>query len=91
MKQVVEALRGIRYELQIMSVEVTGPTYIHGDNMSVIHNTFKPEDLLKKNSNIICYQFLKGAVAMEELLTTHVPTLNNWADLLTKVLSGKKR
>ena len=48
MKQVVEALRGIRYELQIMSVEVTGPTYIHGDNMSVIHNTSKPKYVLNK-------------------------------------------
>ena len=28
---------------------------------------------------------------MKECLTTHVPTLNNYADLLTKVLYGKKR
>ena len=28
---------------------------------------------------------------MKECLTTHVPTLRNFADLLTKCLSGKKR
>ena len=27
---------------------------------------------------------------MKEFLTTHVSTLKNWAELLTKVLSGKK-
>ena len=59
--------------------------------MSVIHNTSKPESLLKKNSNSICYHFVREAVAMGVCLTTHVPTLLNWSNLLTKILSGKKR
>ena len=60
------------------------------DNMSGIHNTSKPESVLKKKSNSICYHFLREVVAMEECLMTHVPTLKNWSDLLTKVLSVKK-
>ena len=36
MKTGVEALRGIRYKLRMMGVPLTGPTYIYGDNMSVI-------------------------------------------------------
>ena len=75
----------------MMGVEVDGPTYVYGDNMSVIHNTSKPTSLLKKKSNSICYHFVREAVAMKECLTTHVPTLMNWADLLTKCLSDKKR
>ena len=59
--------------------------------MSVIHNTSMPKSLLKKKSNSICYHFVRKAVAVKECLTTHVPTLVNWADLLTKVLSSKKR
>ena len=59
--------------------------------MSVIHNTSKPESVLKKKSNSICYYFVREAVAARECLTTHIPTLRNWADLLTKVLFGKKR
>ena len=59
MKQGVEALRGIRYKLQMMDVEISGPTYIYGDNMSAIHNTSKPESVLKKNSNIIYYHFVR--------------------------------
>ena len=49
MKQGVEALRGIRYTLQIMGVEVDVPTYIYGYNMSVFHNTSMPDSVLKKN------------------------------------------
>ena len=57
--------------------------------MSVINNTSKPESCLNKKSNSICYHFIREAVAMKECLTTHVPTLQNFADLLTKYLSGK--
>ena len=91
MKQGVETLRGIRYKLQIMDVKVSGPTYIYGDNMSVIHNTSKPESGLKKNSNIICYHLVREAVAMKECFTAHVPTLKNWSHLLTKVLYRNNR
>ena len=91
MKHGVETLRGIRYKLRMMGVAIAGPTYIYGDNMSVINNTSKPESVLRKKSNSICYHFICEAVAMKECLTTHVPTLRNFADLLTKCLSGKKR
>ena len=91
MKQGVEALRGIRFNLRMMGVKIDGPTYVYGDNMSVLHNTSKPEYVLRKKYNSICYHFVREAVAMKECLTTHVPTARNWADLLTKVLFCKKR
>ena len=91
MKQDVEALRGIRFKLRMMGVKIDGPTYVYGDNMSVIHNTSNPESVLKKKSNSICYHFVIESVAMRECLTTHVPTAINWSDLLIKVLFGKKR
>ena len=91
MRSLIESLRGIRYKLRMMGVEVTRPSYIYGDNMSVINNTSKPESVLKKKSNSICYHFVREAVAMKEALTAHIPTLENVADLLTKVLSGGKR
>ena len=53
MKTGVESLRGIRYKLSMMGVPLTGPTYIYGDNMSVIYNTSRPELTLKKKSNSI--------------------------------------
>ena len=75
----------------MMGVKVAGPTYIYGDNMSVINNNSNPEYALKKKSNRICYHLVREAVETKECLTTHVPTLKNYADLLTKVLYGKNK
>ena len=39
MKIGIESLRGLRYKLCMMGVGISGPSYIYGNNMSVIHNT----------------------------------------------------
>ena len=49
----METMRGLRYKLRMMGVPITGPTYAYGDNMSVIHNTQRPESTLRKKSNEI--------------------------------------
>jgi hypothetical protein len=51
MKVGLEAARGLRYKLRMMGIQVNDPVYILGDNMSVIHNTSKPESVLKKKSS----------------------------------------
>ena len=84
-------MRGIRFKLQMIGVKIDGPTYVYGDNMSVIHNTSKSESVLKKKSNSICYNFVREAVPIRECLNTHVPTARNWYDLITKVLFGNKK
>ncbi len=91
MKTGLDRLRGLRYKLRMMGVDIDGPNYIYGDNMSVIHNTQQPDSVLKKKSSSICYHAIRESVAMGELLTTHIPTLQNPADLLTKVLYSAKR
>lgn len=91
MKTGIDTLRGIRYKLRMMGVPISGPTFIYGDNMSVIHNTSKPESQLSKKCNSICYHAVRESVAMGESLTAHIPTDKNSADLLTKVLYGQKR
>ena len=74
-----------------MGVDIDGPSYCYGDNMSVINNTSKPESTLKKKSNSICYHAVREAVAMGEALTAHIRSEDNPADLATKVLYGSKR
>jgi len=91
LKHGVEELRGLRYKLRMMGVPILAPSYVYGDNMSVITNTSKPESTLKKKSNSICYHAVREAVAMGECLTAHISTHCNVADLLTKVLTGGKR
>jgi len=91
LKTGVEALRGIRYKLRMMGVPLSGPTYVYGDNMSVIHNTSRPESVLKKKSNSICYHSVHEAVASGELLTAHCNSNDNHSDMMTKVLYGQKK
>jgi hypothetical protein len=72
----------------MMGVSVSGPSYIYGDNMSVIHNTQWPESTLKKKSNSICYHARRESVAMEESLMGHISTHDNPADICTKLIPG---
>jgi hypothetical protein len=84
----MEALWGIRYKLRMMSVPIAGPTYVYGDNMSVIHNTQWPESTLKKKNLSICYHAVRKAVAMGEILMSHVRTENSFSDFMMKVTYG---
>ena len=86
MKIGMETCRGIRYKLRMMGVPISGPTRIFGDNMSVIHNTQRPESTLKKKSNSICYHAVRESVAMGESLTGHISSKENPADIATKII-----
>ena len=86
MKQAMEVSQGLRYKLRMMGSPIEGPTHMYGDNMSTIPNTQCPKSQLKNKSNSICYHAAREAVAMGELLTGHVRTDENPADLLTKVV-----
>jgi hypothetical protein len=88
MTQGIERLRGLRYKLRMMGVPISGPSYIYGDNMSVIHNTQRPESKLNKKSNSICYHACREAVASGEARTGHVRSEMNPADICTKVIPG---
>ena len=75
-----------------MGVEIQGLSNVYGDNMSVIHNTQKPESTLKKKNHAICYHFIREAVAMNEIRTAHISTNHNPADIATKIIpAGQKR
>ena len=54
MRTGLETVQGIRYKLRMMGVPLETPTYIYGDNMSVIYNTSKPESTLKRKRPIQC-------------------------------------
>lgn len=91
MKIGVEALRGLRYKLRMMGVPISGPSAVYGDNMSVVHNTQRPESTLKKKSNSICYHFVREAVAMGECRIAHISTHENVADIATKLIPGGQK
>ena len=74
MKIVMENLRSIRYELRMMGVNIYGPSYIYGYNMSVIHNTHRPEYTLKNKNTYIFNRAVCDSVPMVDSLTGHVST-----------------
>ena len=65
----MENARGLRHTLCMMGILITSPSYMYGDNISVIHNTQKPESTLKKKSNSIYYHTVREIVAMGETMT----------------------
>jgi len=91
MKHGIETVRGIRFKLRMMGVPIAGPTYVYGDNMSVIHNTQRPESTLKRKCNQICYHAIRESVAMGECLTGHIASVDNPADLATKIIGRGQR
>ena len=64
MKIGMELLRGLRYKLRIIGVEISGSSFIYGNNMSVTHNTQRLESILNKKINSISYHAMRESEAM---------------------------
>ena len=84
LKTVAEVNRGFRYKLRMMGIPIDRPSYVYGDNMSVLHNSLNPESILKKKSNSIAYHLVRESVAMDEMRTGYIKSEDNPADLMTK-------
>ena len=91
MKSCVEYLRGLRYKLRMMGIPVEGPSYVFGDNQSVLANATIPDSVLKKKNLSCAYHVICEGVAADEWRATYINTHLNPADLLTKPLSNAKR
>ena len=91
MKQCCEYLRGLRYKLRMFGIPVEGPSFIYGDNQSVLANTSVPDSQLKKKSQSIAYHFVREGVARDEWRTAYVNTHANSSDLLTKCLPNEEK
>ena len=58
MKQCCEYVCGLRYKLRMMGISCDNPTFIYGDNQSVLANTTVPDSMLKKKLQSIAYHFV---------------------------------
>jgi hypothetical protein len=75
-----------RYALRMLGVEVDGPAMMFGDNKSVVINTTMPSSQLKKKHNAIAYHRVREAIAAKIINFFHIPSEDNFADILTKPL-----
>jgi hypothetical protein len=91
MKRGIETTRVLRHKLMMMGVAIDGPIYVYGDNMLVVHNTQRPETVLKKKSNTICYHAVWDFAEMEESIIGHIPYVKNPADICTKAVPGGQK
>jgi hypothetical protein len=91
MKQCCEYVRGLRYKLRMMGIPVDLPSYIFGDNQSVLANASYPHSKLRKKSSSIAFHYVREGVAKLEWCTTYLNTHLNPADLLTKSLPGGEK
>ena len=86
-----QGINGLRYKLRMIGISTSGPSYIYAGNMAVVYNISRPESVLRKKSNSVCYHAVCESVAMSESLVEHVPSKKNVTDLMTKVLYGHER
>ena len=92
MKLYCKYIRGLRCKLRMMGINVNEPTFVFGDNQSVLANVSRPHSILKKKSLSIAYHFVREGVAKDEWRTTYLNTHLNPSDMLTKSLpEGEKR
>ena len=92
MKQACEFVRGLGYKLRMMGIPVDKPSFMFGDNQSMLANTANPGSTIKKKSQSICFHFISEGCAYDEWSTAYVKTCENIADLLTKSLpNGENR
>ena len=75
----------------MMGIPVDMPTFVFGDNQSVLANTSFPHSTLKKKSSSIAYHFVREGVAKSEWKTTYLNTNFNQSDMLTKSLPGGQK
>ena len=88
MKQTEDYIRGFRYKLRMFGIPVEEPSYIYGDNKSVLAGSARPESTLKKKSQSIDFHFIREGYAADKWRTTYINTSENISDLMKKPLSG---
>ena len=76
----------------MMGIPCEYPSFIYGDNKSVLINASNPFSMLKKKSSLIAYHFVRENVSKDECRVIYINTHNNVADMLTNPLcNGEKR
>ena len=91
LKSCCEYIRGLRFKLRMMGIPVEMPTYVFGDNQSVLTNSSTPHSSLKKKSSSIAFHFVREGVAKDEWRVTYLNTNLNPADIATKSLPGGEK
>ncbi len=80
----VEQIIDMRYTLRMMGVPLDGPSWLLGDNESVIVSSTIPTSTLKKRHNSISYHLCQEVITLSIVNFIHISEDENPADVLTK-------
>ena len=74
----------IRTTLRYLGVKVDKPSYLFGDNQSVITSSTIPHSSLNKHHNALSYHRVREAIAADIIKFYHIDGTKNPADVLSK-------
>jgi hypothetical protein len=83
-RQATEQIMDLRYTLRAMGMPVDGPSWMFGDNQSVITSSTIPHSLLSKRHNALSYHRVREAIARKIFYFCKIDGTQNPADCLTK-------
>ena len=86
-----EMVQALQCKLWMFGIPLKGIANVYCDNESVVNSTTRPESVLKKRHNAICYHAVREAVAADIIRIFHEPGETQLADILTKSLPGPRR
>jgi hypothetical protein len=89
-RQATEQILDIRYTLRMMGIPIDGPSWLFGDNQSVITSSTIPQSTLNKRHNALSYHRVRECIAMGIIHFMHVNGKDNPSDVLTKFLGYTK-
>ncbi len=81
----------LRIKLKMLGVPIDGPADFFCENDSVVKNTSIPESVLAKKHNSVNFHIIRESAAAGILRVTKIPTGDNKADALTKILPNYQR
>jgi hypothetical protein len=74
LKTATDLVKELRYKLAMMGILLDGPAHMCADNMSVVHDTCRPESTLKKKSNSISYHYVQENVTAKVIKIVYIAT-----------------
>ncbi len=86
----VDQIVDLRYTLRMLGVPLTGPSWMFGDNLSVVNSSTMPGGKLLKRHNILNYHRVREAQAVGIINFVHMNGKDNPADICTKFRSSRE-
>jgi hypothetical protein len=85
-----EQIMDLRLSLRYLGVPLEGPSWMFGDNLSVIKSSTIPSSTLKKRHNALAYHRVREAIACKIVKFCHIDGKYNPADVLSKHMSSRE-